>query len=263
MSIPLRAAESIIDELAINDVKDLRLLKELAFQRQAIIQYKQLKTAEARLIVGQPYSVIVISTAISDSRRRRFSIAHELGHLELHKYRVAFPCDSESISNWPSEEIQQDLEQEANEFAAALLLPERFFAPLCWETEPSLDAVQRLAEEFDVSLMATAIRYVRYCYEPVAVVWTQKQQIKWFQRNEAFADYGLFINIHSMIDEDTMTARYFTGEGLPTSPEPVEASIWMAPGRFDEILIQEHCVAMPNYDGVLTLLWVDEDWLYD
>ncbi len=64
MTLPTYAAEAIIDGLNIKDLNDLHLLQEIAFQRNAIIRYKPLKTAEARLIIGQPYSIIVISTAV-------------------------------------------------------------------------------------------------------------------------------------------------------------------------------------------------------
>lgn len=260
MSSASRRAALIIENLNISSIEDLQLLEQIAFERGAIVTRKHLDVAEARLIVGNPFSVITISTTIGDHRRQRFSIAHELGHLELHRQEIVFPCDTARINDWASLTAGDSLEQEANEFAASLLLPETLFAPLCLETDPSMDVVRHLSDQFNVSLMATARRYVRFCYDPVAVVWTQRSQIRWFQRNDAFADYGFFIDVNSLVDDATVASRFFEGEALPRSSRLVRASAWMIPGNFRDILLREQCVAMPNYDGVLSLLWVDEGW---
>ena len=77
-------------------------------------------------------------------------------------------------------------EQEANQFAAALLLPERFFKPLCRKKEPSLDLMADLADSFDVSLTATALRYLQFCNEACAVVFSRDGIIQWFRGSKYF-----------------------------------------------------------------------------
>lgn len=62
------------------------------------------------------------------STRQRFSIAHELGHLQLHTQRLMF-VDKLFRVNTSSQEAGSGrrLEEiEANSFAAALLMPEHF-----------------------------------------------------------------------------------------------------------------------------------------
>lgn len=59
--------------------------------------------------------------------RQRFTIAHELGHFELHKQDSGLFVDKEfkmlfRDQNSSSGEIRK--EQEANAFAAAILMPE-------------------------------------------------------------------------------------------------------------------------------------------
>jgi Zn-dependent peptidase ImmA (M78 family) len=261
MRFPSRIADEILDELDITNIQDLRLLEEIAFQRKAIVEVESLGTAEARLVRGEPYSVIVIAQEVRDSHRRRFGIAHELGHLELHRLEYTFPCLSDDIDDWGTQKHKLNIEQEANEFASALLLPERFFAPLCLEYEISTDTIKELANTFETSLMATGRRYVYFCEVPIAIEWTQNEQIKWFQRNEEFEDYRFFPNIHSHISEKSIAARFYNNEVLPRSPRPVQASVWMEGSSYKDVLIQEQCIPMSNLNGVLSLLWVDEDWL--
>jgi Zn-dependent peptidase ImmA (M78 family) len=99
------------------------------------------------------------------SVRRRFTIAHELGHFELHqdqgslfldkKFKVLFRSQST-----PEAYAAQVLEQEANAFAAALLMPE---ASLKLELEDkefdlsSEETLKELAKIFHVS--STAMYY--------------------------------------------------------------------------------------------------------
>src|SRR5438045_2662136 len=58
--------------------------------------------------------------------RRRFTIAHELGHYELHKDKSDLFVDKQFIyrsQNSRSTPVNQAMEQEANYFASAILMP--------------------------------------------------------------------------------------------------------------------------------------------
>lgn len=68
---------------------------------------------------GQEYYFVVVGSGKNSAARRQFDAAHELGHIILHDWSL----DLEQVSR---EEFRQ-LEQEANHFAAALLLPKKAF----------------------------------------------------------------------------------------------------------------------------------------
>lgn len=97
--------------------------------------------------------------------RRRFSIAHELGHFDLHSgdtyidrgYRVHFR-DLESGSGTKREEM------EANAFAAALLMPARLVRD-AFEKQPfelaEDDDLEILARKFRVSTQAMTYRLMK------------------------------------------------------------------------------------------------------
>ncbi len=99
--------------------------------------------------------------------RRRFTLAHELGHYILHrfdrelfvdqkKFKVMYRDESSSTG-----EIKQ--EREANAFAAALLMPkdmvlrevQKFIFDLAGEDE---DMIKKLADKFEVSTQAMTYR---------------------------------------------------------------------------------------------------------
>jgi Zn-dependent peptidase ImmA (M78 family) len=86
------------------------------------------------------------------TERQTFTIAHELGHWLLH--RDKFLADPENYSVLPrfSEPVKNPVEQEANHFAANLLVPKRFLVPVI--TVPTA----RLAAIFGVSRLMMDFR---------------------------------------------------------------------------------------------------------
>jgi Zn-dependent peptidase ImmA (M78 family) len=96
--------------------------------------------------------------------RRRFTIAHELGHYELHRDKADLFVDKEFIyrsANSGDTPIKKEMEQEANFFASAILMP----SSLLREEIESLDldlfneaVIKDLAKKFEVSSTAMSIR---------------------------------------------------------------------------------------------------------
>ena len=82
--------------------------------------------------------------------RLNFTLAHELGHLLLHDLKVAY----RDISVGPVGR-HSPLEQEANAFAGAILMPRFMLQPLIYHTGLSVD---ELAKRFDVSPAAMSVR---------------------------------------------------------------------------------------------------------
>lgn len=95
--------------------------------------------------------------------RKRFSIAHELGHHFLHLLADGEIVDKTTDFFRDSVEAGQELSEdrrkeiEANQFAAALLMP----AELIREAWPSRKSVEEMAELFNVSESAMGFRLAR------------------------------------------------------------------------------------------------------
>jgi hypothetical protein len=95
--------------------------------------------------------------------RRRFTIAHEIGHLLLHvpvHHKVFYdrPSDIQEIDEEPDSEELPELrrrEREANVFARELLMPEPLVAEQAHATGFNLPA---LANRFEVSVPAMRLR---------------------------------------------------------------------------------------------------------
>ena len=99
-------------------------------------------------------------------RRRRFTIAHEIGHWVLHRDDIADCVITRTIDRVPrareeAKTPEQIREREANRFAAELLMPEdRIHAAVA---EHGADVVDQAAR-FDVSALSMAWRLYTYDY---------------------------------------------------------------------------------------------------
>lgn len=99
---------------------------------------------------GRPYIILGVGKS---SVRRNFDLAHELGHLLLHRY-----VDFEEISKKELEEK----EREANQFASFFLLPEeeflRDFHELVGKRVSNPDQYVLLKQKYQVSIQALEYR---------------------------------------------------------------------------------------------------------
>jgi hypothetical protein len=147
---------------------------------------------EAALITDECKSAGAILVAKDRPRqRRRFSIAHELGHflIPAHLPRAGQPslCSAEHMraADPRDEDRRRRTEAEANRFAALLLMPPPVLrAELQKIRRPDVADLVRLAKLFDVSKDALAQAYTGYSREAVAVIVIRDGRVARFYRNE-------------------------------------------------------------------------------
>ena len=101
--------------------------------------------------------------------RRRFTIAHELGHFVLHRDRQAdFNCDKSSV--YSGSETMAVIEREANVFASNLLMPGDVFGRCINGSRIDLHLLSALAKQFEVSFEALCIRFIQHTSQRAILV---------------------------------------------------------------------------------------------
>jgi Zn-dependent peptidase ImmA (M78 family) len=113
--------------------------------------------AERRIVVNASEDVAADGQPI---RRRRFTIAHEVGHWVCHCLEGRAPSPEPSYCRPVdlTDAADRSLEREANVFAAELLMPEGTVRDL-WSSIPDVDAC---AARFDVSPTAMRWRLISF-----------------------------------------------------------------------------------------------------
>jgi Zn-dependent peptidase ImmA (M78 family) len=109
-----------------------------------------------------------IGISSGDGRlRRRFTLAHELGHIFLHKNNsVSYDVGLMMLRNEHSSDGTDIKEIEANRFAAELLMPEKELRKdmsesaidFLSDTKETLATIKALAKKYDVSPKAMSVR---------------------------------------------------------------------------------------------------------
>lgn len=118
--------------------------------------------------------------------RQRFTIGHELGHFLLPWHRhTTFNCTTEDVSG----RANKDWETEANQFSAELLLPRSLVTQrLQGYGSPEMTHIQKLSEDFETSIEATARRFIELSEHPCAVVFSKDNVVRYIVKSEFFEE---------------------------------------------------------------------------
>lgn len=119
---------------------------------------------------------IMYATYVPSTGFQRFSIAHELGHyfLEGHVDQILKTGVHASYAGFVSAD---PYEMEADAFAAGLLMPSSPMKKLLKLHDPGMAIVDKVAETFETSLTAAAIRYAELTDDAIAVIVSTGQTI--------------------------------------------------------------------------------------
>jgi len=204
-------------------------------------------------IVGIPKGKIAINKNIREPGRKRFTLAHELGHYILPTHaQQSVACRSSAIERWtPS---MPPAELEANRFAASILMPQPLLLAFL-RAEPSLTHARNIAAQCNTSLTAATYRLVEVSSFPIALVWSTAGRRSWYHRSPEF-HRGIELG---PVAPESYAQDCFQGRSVPAKPEPVPASAWLyEDGLKEDARIWEESTPLPYYDAVLTLLYLRE-----
>ena len=187
--------------------------------------------------------------------RRAFTIGHEFGHYVLHRqtietdasYDLAIYCDEEAVT----QRSGQGIEQEADAFAAALLMPlHDFRAQLPANKQPDFEKLGALAKRYGVSLTAAILRWLEYTETRAMLVVSNEGFAHWAKPSKAALRSGRYIRTKNEVFElptlATAVTRDFSQEAKAGIPQG--AGVW-----FPEPVV-EMCLRSDRYDQELTLL---------
>lgn len=188
--------------------------------------------------------------------QKRFSIAHELGHLHIPTHAaVVGTCGSEEMSSAAASQI----ELEANEFAAELLMPKDLFRADVGEPPVGFDTLYRLTGPYGVSATAAARRLVEVTTEACAAVQVERGRIRWVHRSRAWCrrSLSLPIWIGDPVSESSLAGAVVRGEDVGDELLEVDPSCWLARTNSHQVLESAHPI--PEHEAVVTLIWAIED----
>ncbi len=201
--------------------------------------------------VGQK-GIIAVKASIREASRKRFTIAHEIGHFIIPQHRnLGNICEERIIESFDSNLNRPEME--ANEFAAELLLGSGALRRRFNLSEFSLTQISAVAAEYGTSLTAATRSFLTLTDLACAMIWSVANRARWLVRSDAFR---FFLPIVELPAEGSFAAQIFRGKAAPTDFAPVRPDAWLdrQPAENVDTLL-EHSISLLNYNAVLTLLW--------
>jgi hypothetical protein len=199
--------------------------------------------------------------------RRNFTLGHEIGHFLIPAHRLQkseFRCTKADMyrvrgSNFKKSPAPERIEVEANEFAAALLVPVQEFRQERRRLGSACDVghVRNLAELFDVSQEMMAQKYVEVSDERIAIVTSHNGRVHRVIPCTGFPYLGLRKDAPVPPGSLTATEGAHPGNDSISEMREVETHIWLerrgcVTNLYEQVFRQDEGWAM-------TLLIVDEE----
>ena len=182
-------AEQLLRELRIERLP----IDPFVIARQLDIELKPLPAsaggASGMLLHVNGVFGIGYPTHVNNKGFRRFSVAHEIGHYRL-------PGHIDAVLNGRGQHLSRAgfrssdrYEQEADQFASALLMPAKLFVAAVGRAGEGIRAIETLQAKCETSLEATAIRYVQTSRDPVAVIRSGADTIDYAVMSSSLMDF--------------------------------------------------------------------------
>jgi Zn-dependent peptidase ImmA (M78 family) len=249
-------ANRVLGECGIVDPTEITL-ETIVRGRGASLRFLSLHQADGRIVFGKRKAIITINDNIEFPGKRRFALAHELGHFEMHRNHFLIHNDNDATLEYFKDGHQ---ETEANEFAAELLMPQKLFEKETRGKALSPQLFRVLARRFETSITSIAYRYCAFGSHPICLVYSYNNQVKYWKKSHDF--HYRIKNLHRLAPpSDSVSAEFFSLNRIyhkEDSQQEVMKSTWLELNNNDrDSVFYEFCIITPRYNTVLSVIWED------
>jgi Zn-dependent peptidase ImmA (M78 family) len=212
--------------------------------------------------VGNTFGILY-ARHIANEGFIRFTVAHELGHYFLPGHPEQLFPNGDGLHRSRSGFISQDRhERQADQFASALLMPEKLFTKAIDKAGQGFPAIQSLSALSKTSITATAIRFTKYTDDPVAVIVSSGTSVEYCFLSERLKDVkGLeWLKKGDLIAPGSTTAGFNKNPGNVSEARQDDGCCSLD-DWFDgapQIEMNEDVVGLGNYGKTLTVLFTEE-----
>jgi Zn-dependent peptidase ImmA (M78 family) len=256
MSKGKAVAQQLMQECGIDDPTELPLDLVVSGRGATLIE-KSLENSEGRIVFGKDRAIITVNSNITYEGKKRFVIAHELGHYEMHRDHIQMHHDTDATLEYFKNGNQ---ETEANEFASELLMPEELFKKECEGKKFSPNLLRELSIRFKTSLTSVAYKYFELGSQPICLFYSHNNQVKYWKRPD---EYPYFIIDRTKLSppDDSVATEFFDKEKIykkKDSKQPIWKSTWFELKHWEndqDFKFYEYCIITPAYNTVLSIVW--------
>lgn len=259
---PRELALSILDKFGIDEPYKIDI-EDIVYAMEIPIQFKPLTGCEGRIIHGKNKSIITINSKIDFETRKRFTIAHELGHYLMHKRNPIQHSDDISSLSWFNNKSKSGIslqEFEANTFASELLLPTHKFSELIHAIPFSPELIRNISDQYNISRSSVIYRFVENGNHPICVFYTQNNKVHFWRRADGF-NYKIKDITKLPPPTDSVAAEYFNESiiyPVNDSKQVIVKSTWLeVPEDYVDDTFYEFCLVYSAANLAISVIWED------
>jgi len=262
-------AQKLLSDLGFDDIIDIPIdifasgLYEVTGLEVIVIE-EPLTNCDGKIIFGKSKVIIKVNSDIQFEGRKRFVIAHEIGHLIMHRHLQIVDdsgCNFEIFQGMEKVLKNGIQEMEANEFASELLMPQKVFLSEASVKKFSPLTIKKLAEKFKTSITATTFKYIDSNLHPICVVFIEKGRVKYWKKSadmrEKVCDY-----IQLSPPKDSVAMEYLEGNyeyiySFEDKPQEISKSTWFELNEYDneDSTFYEFCIPTKSFSTILSIIW--------
>lgn len=210
------------------------------------------KGFEAALIrvPGKPKGIVGVSSGIREPGRRRFTIAHEIGHYLLPGHGTDFSvCKKEQIESLNG---GGGHEAAADSFASELLMPAEQIIPIIKADGVNIDTARAISDDFQTSLRAAARKCVVLSEDSCALVISVDGVVRGVVPSKSWI---YKVPRGGKPAENTLASRMAEVGGKRHQRKEINAMAWVT-SYADPfgVSLMEDSILLPKYNTVVTIL---------
>lgn len=249
----LRARE-LLFALGIDEPAQMSL-EDLIIYHNGIVREVQLSNCDGRMVMKSGKSIVSLNSDIEYPQKKRFVLAHELGHILLHGDKEATFSDDYSTLEAYKHGIQ---ETEANDFATELLMPAGLFQKACSKQKFGSQLIRNLSDKFNTSLTSIIYRYVDLGPHPICIFYSKDRKIQYWKKSKQFR-YWIPDRNKLNVPGDSVAEEFYSKGRIYTkkdSDQIITKSTWFELREYDtDTPMFEFCVITTRYNTVLSVIW--------
>ena len=259
-------AKKLLEEIGFDDVSNLSM-DLLVSGLGATLIIEPLKNSDGKIVRGNSKTLIKVNSEIPYEEKKRFTIAHELGHYLLHdKLDLEVHNDNSNTLNWfqsTEKQAKKGLQEwEANDFASELLMPEKAFRKFVEKKRFSPNLIKEIASYFKTSLTSVAYRLVDLDIYPLFIVSIHNGKVSYWSLSKKFwvkvKDITKLEPPEDSVAKEYIEANYDFIYKESEKAQLISKSVWFELKSYEKDSdFYEYCIPTKQYQSIVSIIWED------
>lgn len=255
-------AKKLLNEIGFDEITHLSM-KLFVSGLGATLVEEELINSDGKIVRGKSKTLIKVNSQIPYESKKRYTIAHEVGHFLMHE-KIEVHNENSNTLNWfksTEDQLKKGIQEwEANDFAAELLMPEQIFQSEAFGKPFSHELIKYLSERFKTSISSTVFRFMQLDLYPLLIVFIYNGVVKYWDKSLSWNCLVKDIAKLSPPD-DSVAMEYINGnyDFIYTGKEQtqqINKSTWCVLNDYEkDIEFNEYCIPTKQYKTIISVIW--------